>query len=121
VSEYPAKDFAMSCEASALVRRVEPVQRSVKAAIGSAARRLGWEYTRTREIWYGRARRIDAHEMDALRREAQRQAARYDAIARAMEQTDPGFYCEDIASLVRAARALRGVDRAGDDPAGGLT
>jgi hypothetical protein len=33
-----------------------------------------------------------------------------------MEQTDPGFYREDILGLVNAARALRGVDRAGDDP-----
>ena len=40
---------------------------SIKAAIGRAARKLGWSFTRTRDIWYGDARRLDANEMDALR------------------------------------------------------
>jgi hypothetical protein len=40
---------------------------SIKAAIGRAARALRWSYTRTRDVWYGDARRISAGEMDALR------------------------------------------------------
>jgi hypothetical protein len=40
---------------------------SIKAAIGRAARALGWSFTRTRDIWYGDARRLDAKEFDALR------------------------------------------------------
>lgn len=98
-------------EASLLVRRVaEPrkVGDSVKAAIGRAASRLGFRFNRTRDIWYGRARRIDASEMDALRLEAVKQAETYERIARAMESTDPDFYQQDIAALVGAARTLRG-------------
>lgn len=38
-----------------------------KAAIAGVARELGWKFARTWNIAHGRARRIDAHEMDALR------------------------------------------------------
>lgn len=105
-------------EASALVRRVaEPRQvgDSVKAAINRVARRLGWPPNRTKDVWYRRARRIDAFEMDLLRREAEKQAGRYEAIARAMEQTDPDFYGADIVALVGAARSLRHETSAGHD------
>jgi hypothetical protein len=60
-------------EAQSLVRRCAepgPAGESVKAAIGRASRRLDLPYSRTRDIWYGDARRIDAGEMDRLRREA---------------------------------------------------
>lgn len=100
----------MSCEASILVKRAaEPrvVGDSVKAAIVRAANKLRWRYSRTKEIWYGRARRIDAHEMDALRKEVAKQAAKYERIANAMVTTDPEFFGEDIAALVHTARALR--------------
>lgn len=40
-----------------------------KAAITKVARELGWKFARTWNIAHGRARRIDAHEMDALRAE----------------------------------------------------
>lgn len=40
-----------------------------KAAIAGVARRLGWEFARTWNIAHGRARRIDAGEMDRLRAE----------------------------------------------------
>lgn len=38
-----------------------------KAAIATVARLLGWPFSRTWNIAHGRARRIDAHEMDRLR------------------------------------------------------
>jgi hypothetical protein len=60
-------------EAQSLVRRcAEPrtAGESVKAAIRRVCRRLDLPFTRTRDIWYGDARRIDAGEMDRLRREA---------------------------------------------------
>jgi hypothetical protein len=44
----------------------------VKAAIRRASRRLEIPFSRTRDIWYGDARRIDAEEMDRLRRGAER-------------------------------------------------
>jgi len=43
----------------------------VKAAIRRASRRLGLPFNRTKDIWYGQARRIDAEEMDRLRRGAE--------------------------------------------------
>lgn len=103
-------------EASDLVRRVAEPRRvgdSVKSAISRAANKLGFRFTRTRDIWYRRARRIDAEEMDALRREAVNQAERYERIARAMEQTDQDFYSPDIAALVESAKRLRGLDGTG--------
>lgn len=57
-------------EARNLVKRCAeptPAGDSVKAAISRAAYRLGFSYSRTRNLWYGEARRIDAREMDALR------------------------------------------------------
>lgn len=59
-------------EAQSLVRRcAEPREagEGVKAAIRRASRRLAFPYTRTKDIWYGDARRIDACEMDRLREE----------------------------------------------------
>jgi len=43
----------------------------VKAAILRSSRRLGLPFNRTKDIWYGDARRIDAAEMDRLRRGAE--------------------------------------------------
>lgn len=39
----------------------------VKARIARAARAAGLSYWRTFDLWYGKARRIDAHEADAIR------------------------------------------------------
>lgn len=43
-----------------------------KAAIAGVARQLGWPFSRTWNIAHGRARRIDAEEMDRLRVELMR-------------------------------------------------
>lgn len=109
-SDFQCERQTMLCEASVLVKRAaEPrvIGDSVKAAIARAANKLRWRYSRTKDIWYARARRIDAHEMDALRKEAAKQAAKYERIANAMVTTDPEFFGEDIAALVHTARALR--------------
>lgn len=111
-SDFLCEFSAMCSEASSLVRRIAEPRRvgdSIKIAIGRAADKLGWGYSRTRDVWYGRARRIDATEMDALRKEAANQASRYEAIARAMESTDSCFYEYEIIALVGAARRLRGL------------
>ena len=60
-------------EAQALVRRCaepRPAGDLVKAAIRRASQRLDMPFSRTRDIWYGDARRIDAQEMDRLRQAA---------------------------------------------------
>ena len=62
-------------EAQTLVRRCaepRPAGDLVKAAIRRASRWLDLPFSRTRDIWYGDARRIDAEEMDRLRQAAQR-------------------------------------------------
>jgi hypothetical protein len=115
-----SKDSEMSCEAEAavLVKRIaEPrmVGDSVKAAVMRSAQRLGWKPSRTREVWYGRARRIGAGEMDTLRELVAKQTARYESIARAMERVDPAVYREDIVNLVNMARRFRGEDLPGDE------
>ena len=52
--------------------RAEPRQagEQAKAAILRASRRLRFPFNRTRDIWYGYARRICVKEMDRLRKEA---------------------------------------------------
>jgi hypothetical protein len=60
-------------EARHLVHRCaepRPVGDSIKAAIYRSAKRLGFTFSRTRDLWYANARRIDAWEMDRLRERA---------------------------------------------------
>jgi hypothetical protein len=45
-------------------------------------------------------------------REARDLAAQFETIAERLNANDPDFYCSDAAALVRAARILRGMDRA---------
>ena len=59
----------VTVEAQELVWRLAPRDwvGKRKAAIAGVARDLGWTFARTWNIAHGRARRIDAHEMDSLR------------------------------------------------------
>lgn len=54
---------------SGLRRLAEPIPAgdSVKQQIVRAARAAGLGYWRASDIWYGKARRIDAHELEAVR------------------------------------------------------
>lgn len=58
----------MTTFADALKELAEPrpVGDSIQQAIIRAARVVGIEYPRAFNIWYGRARRIDAHEAEAI-------------------------------------------------------
>jgi len=75
-TKLPNSSYACSIdEARTLVRRCaepRPANYSVKAAIRRASQRLEIPFSRTRDIWYGDARRIDAEEMDRLRRGAEK-------------------------------------------------
>lgn len=115
-------EMTVLSEASFLVRQIaepRPVGDSVKAAIGRAARRLGFSFSRTKTIWYAEAHRIDAHEMDALRRELKRR--RQEGIARvealntierlvalrsSLAEADSDFHRETITALDDALRAM---------------
>jgi hypothetical protein len=55
-------------QAAAYIQNLAPRRRRVKARIRSAAMLLNWSYVRTRSIWYKTARRIEAWELDQLRR-----------------------------------------------------
>jgi hypothetical protein len=74
--KLPYSSYASSIdEAQTLVRlcaEPRPAAEQVKAAVRRASQRLGIPFSRTRDIWYGDARRIDADEMDRLRREAEK-------------------------------------------------
>lgn len=101
-------------EASELIRRIagpREAGESIKAAIVKTARRLGFSYSRTRDIWYGNARRIDANEMDALReREARldrdRAIAAVVVIRERLVSTDEDFHGPTVAALDGALRAM---------------
>ena len=54
--------------ASELLRQhIAPSSGSVKTRIFQSARRLKWSPSRTKDVWYGDARLIKAHEMDRLK------------------------------------------------------
>lgn len=67
-------DASSISEAQTLVQRCaepRPAGDQVKAAIRRASRRLGLSFSRTKDLWYGDARRIDSVEMDRLRQGAE--------------------------------------------------
>ena len=74
-TKLPSSPYASSIdEAQILVRRCaepRPAGDKVKGAIRRASRRLDIPFSRTRDLWYGDARRIDAEEMDRLRQVAE--------------------------------------------------
>lgn len=84
---------------------------SVRAAIGRACRKLGWRFNRTREIWYGNARRIGANEMDQLRALERERDAKSSATERAryleqlavlrtrLQMRDPEFHRADCLAI----------------------
>lgn len=94
-----------------LAAEPRPPADSAKAAIGRAARNLGWSYTRTRDVWYGDARRITVAEMDQLRaleqvrdhvelsRERQRHAEQLAALRGRLAVRDGDFHRADIEAI----------------------
>jgi hypothetical protein len=114
-SKLPNSSYASSIdEAQTLVRRCaepRPAGDKVKAAVRRASRVLNMPFSRTRDIWYGDARRVDADEMDRLRRAAE-QADLAHAVAaievlrsRLLASRSPKFH-EVIAGLTAALLAI---------------
>jgi hypothetical protein len=64
VSEY-SKMSGVELASEIIQKRIAPVglRQSVADRIRHAARKLGWSYSRTKEIWYRNARTIQFHEM----------------------------------------------------------
>lgn len=98
---------------AALKELAEPIAfgERVKTAIDRAARRVGFGYSRAFEIWYGRARRIEQFEADALaeavekhRREIARNElhelhVRMARLEARLASTDADFHRETLAAL----------------------
>jgi hypothetical protein len=123
-----SSDLSDVAEASELVREVAPVQgATIRERILFAARKLGWRYSRTRDVWYEQARRIDAGEMDQLRRtmdarklqeatnEYRDLRARIARIEAALLASDEDFHRPQIDALQQSLRGLGGVAGAGTD------
>ena len=117
MSNFQAERSDMSSsvsEAQTLVQRVAAprgVSDSVKAAIVRAARRLNFPFSRTRDIWYGHARRIEAAEMDRLREEAAHVEARLLVsnllvMRERLSKTDESFHRDTIVALEHALCTL---------------
>jgi predicted phage-related endonuclease len=123
--EAYAEGAAAVTEAAAALRELsEPWARGdrVKAAIERAARRAGLTYWRAFDIWYGKARRIEPHEIEAIetalskrRKEVMRnevaelrsRIARLEAL---LAQKDADFDRQDDARLRASAGGLGGMD-----------
>ena len=86
-----------------------------KAAIAGVARRLGWDFARTWNIAHGRARRIDADEMDRLRAELQQLEEG------ATKRRETLNELETRLAAFRSDQGSRAADRSGEGaaPAGG--
>jgi len=112
--------------AAALRELAEPWSRGdrVKVAIDRAARRTGLTYWRAFDIWYGKARRIEPYETDAIqdaltkrRKEVTRnevhdlriRLARLEAL---LVQTDEEFHRPVLDRLRSPDGGLGGMDRA---------
>lgn len=118
-------------QASLLIREVVSVGSgaTILDRINKTARKLGWPYSRTRDVWYEQARRIDAAEMDQLRsarrarqlEEARKAHAELTALISGMEESlsrvDQDFHRNQIDALRHSrgetAATLGGVDRPG--------
>lgn len=116
-SKRPLEFSNKSSEISDAMRMVriaaEPrqVDDSIKAAINRAARVLHWTPTRTRDIWYGVARRIGVIEMDALRAlerskiesdgaaERRRHLEQLAVLRTRLQHRDADFHRDEIAAL----------------------
>jgi hypothetical protein len=104
-------------DAAVLLRRLSepwPPGEYVKTAINRAAKLAGLSYWRAFDLWYGKARRVEPHEIEQIEaallkknrreirdevRDIRLQIARIEA---RLSSTDEEFHREDIAAL-RAA------------------
>ena len=108
-------------EARTLVQRCaepRPAGDLVKVAIFRASQRLNIPASRVKDIWYGDARRIDAEEMDQLRRAA-KEAELAQAIAaiellRSKFLASPSLASDDAIASLHAALLVCHGEAVGD-------
>jgi uncharacterized sporulation protein YeaH/YhbH (DUF444 family) len=90
----------------------------VKAAIDRAAKRARLPYWRAFDIWYGKARRIEQHEIDAVvaaladkkrmetRNEVRDLRKRLEILESRLTQVDEDFHRETISAVRQQVRGL---------------
>lgn len=96
-----------------------PFGDKIKSAIDRASRASGLSYWRTFDLWYGKARRVEQYERDAIadamdkkRREAARNEIRnlrnrIEVMEARLAQNDPDFHRETLDALGYAMRGSR--------------
>ncbi len=94
--------------ASALIQDAFPAALGrVEQRIETAARRLGWPWSKAKKVWYGETSLIRAHQMAALEQAQMKEARRAHRqfiektarIAEFLELQDPEFHRPDIQGL----------------------
>lgn len=114
--------MSASAEAATLVRELaepRPIGDTVKAALRRAARLVGFSPGRTKAIWYGEARRINAEEIDILRATNARrreQIGKLVAVRSAVAAEGSGLDSESVSRFIDMVRRMGAEDRAGDFP-----
>ncbi len=110
-------------EAKSLVRRCaapRPAGDQVKTAILRASRRLQFPASRTKDLWYGNARRIDAREMDRLRQVAEQtelaNAVGCVELVRRKLLASRSTPCREVAAALGTALHALGADANGSGP-----
>lgn len=90
------------------------VPRKVKTVSFRTVKALWYGEIHSDDHWAARDIKREAERivLEQARREARALADQYQSLAGALNAKDPDFHCEDINSLVHAARILRGLDRA---------
>lgn len=98
----------------------------IKVVIGRAAKRAGLGYWRAFDIWYGKARRVEDFERDAIaealerkQREAARNElhelrARLERLESLLVQSDPDFHRPSIDAARGQVRTIHGIRRTSD-------
>ena len=101
-----------------------PTGSKIKQAIDRAAKAAGLSYWRTFDLWYGKARRVEDYEREAVaaaldkkRREAARNEfhelkTRLAILESRLNQVDPDFHRETIDQVGQQMRRLGGLARA---------
>jgi len=93
-----------------------------KSWLNRAARRAGISYRSVKAVFYAEITDPNHHAVRLLefaaRERAGTLASRFEAVAQGMETADPDFYRADVLAFIDVARALRGLDRAGNDTEG---
>lgn len=85
-----------------------------------AARSAGTSYRQARALFYGEISdphhaTVSKFKQAAGRHEARNLAQQFESLAHALNVRDQDFHSSDVAALISAARALRGLDRTGTD------